>query len=233
MGRNGKRFEKAKELVGADKAYFIEEALDLLEKMPKAKFDESVDIALQLGVDPKNSDQMVRGAIALPHGLGKKVRVLVFAKGEKESEASKAGADHVGLNDLIEKIQGGWLEFDVVIATPDVMKDVTKLGKTLGTKGLMPNPKLGTVTFDIEKAVKDAKKGTSKYRIDKAGIVHCTLGKCSLGKEKLREHYTVLMEQIVRAKPASAKGVYLQKAFLSTTMGPSIALSKAELQKFM
>jgi large subunit ribosomal protein L1 len=204
------------------KEYPVEEAMAILKKLPAAKFDETVDMAIRLGVDPKHADQMVRGAIVLPHGIGKAVRVAVFAKGEKEREAREAGADYVGAEDLVEKIQGGWMEFDSAIATPDLMGQVGRLGKILGPRGLMPNPKLGTVTFDVGRAVREVKAGKVEFRVDKAGNVHVPIGKKSFPVEHLTANALALLEAIVRAKPAAAKGQYLRSITVSSTMGPGI-----------
>lgn len=208
----------------ATKRYLPEEAIGVLQACTAPKFDESVDVAVRLGVDPKKSDQGVRGSIALPHGLGKKVRVIVFAKGEKAKEAQAAGADAVGAEDLVEKIEKGWLDFDSAVATPDIMALVSKVAKILGPRGLMPNPKLGTVTMDVAKAVREVKAGKVEFRLDKAGIIHAPIGRRSFEKTQLAENLKTLMEAIVRAKPASAKGQYLRSVTVSTTMGPGIAL---------
>ena len=217
-----KRYRAAEALVDRAKSYSVEEAMDIVGKAPPAKFDESVDVSLRLGVDPKHADQMVRGAIVLPHGIGKTVRVAVFAKGEKEREAREAGADVVGAEDLVEKIQGGFMDFDSTIATPDLMGQVGRLGKVLGPRGLMPNPKLGTVTFDVGRAVREVKAGKVEFRVDKAGNVHVQVGKKSFPKEHLVANAMALLEAIVKAKPAASKGVYLRTVTLSTTMGPGI-----------
>jgi large subunit ribosomal protein L1 len=222
-----KRFKKAVELVDRDKLYSFEEALGILKGLPDTKFDESVDLALNLGVDPKHADQMVRGAIVMPHGTGKTVRILVFAKGEKEHEAKEAGADHVGAEELAKKIQDGWLEFDRVIATPDMMGVVGRLGKVLGPRGLMPNPKLGTVTPDVTRAVSEQKSGKVEYRVDKNGIIHCPIGKKSFDAEQLIGNAAALFEAISKAKPASTKGTYLKRVAISTTMGPGIRVDPA------
>jgi len=207
-----------------DKRYELTEGVELLLKTAYAKFDEGVDLAIRLGVDPKKSDQMVRGTAVLPHGTGKKVRVLVFAKGQKEKEALDAGADIVGGEDLIEKISKGWLEFDKAIATPDMMGLVSKLGKILGPRGLMPNPKVGTVTFDLEKAIKEIKAGKVEFKVEKAGIVHVPVGKVSFGFDRLSENIKTILEVILRAKPPTSKGIYLRSIGLSTTMGPGIKI---------
>jgi large subunit ribosomal protein L1 len=217
-----KREKGAQALYEQAKSYPVEEALAILKKLPGTKFDESVDISLRLGVDPKHADQMVRGAIVLPHGIGKTVRVAVFAKGEKEREARDAGADVVGAEDLVERIQGGFMDFDSTIATPDLMGQVGRLGKVLGPRGLMPNPKVGTVTFDVARAVREIKAGKVEFRVDKAGNVHVPVGKRSFAVERLVENAMTLLEAIVRAKPAAAKGQYLRSITLSSTMGPGI-----------
>ncbi len=217
-----KRYDAAAAKVERGRGYTVEEAVSLLKEMPAAKFDETVEMAFRLGVDPKHADQMVRGAVVLPHGIGKSVRVLVFAKGDKEREAREAGADYAGAEELIEKIQGGWTEFDSAIATPDLMGQVGKLGKLLGPRGLMPNPKLGTVTFDIARAVREAKAGKVEFRVDKAGNVHVPVGKKSFPSGSIVENAMALIESIMRAKPAAAKGQYLRSLTLSSTMGPGI-----------
>jgi large subunit ribosomal protein L1 len=223
MGRESKRFREAATQVDRTRLYPLAEAVDLLKNLPGAKFDESIELVIILGVDPKHADQMVRGAIVLPHGVGKSVRVLVFAKGEKEKEASEAGADHVGAEDLAKKIQEEtWLEFDRAIATPDMMGVVGRLGKILGPRGLMPNPKLGTVTMDVGQAVREQKSGKVEYRVDKAGIVHVAIGKKSFEAHQLVANAAALIETIVKAKPAASKGTYLKKISISTTMGPGI-----------
>lgn len=227
--KQGKRYASAVEKVRAfekpQQAY--EAAIDSLLALPKAKFDETFDIAFRLGVDPKQSDQNVRGAVTLPHGSGKSSRVLVFAKGPKAKEAEDAGADHVGAEELADKINGGWLEFDSVVATPDMMAVVSKVARVLGPKGLMPNPKVGTVTMDVKTVVGDLKKGRVEFRVDKAGIVHAPFGKVSMGKQKLAENFKALSDQLVRAKPSSVKGSYIQSAYMSTSMGPSVSVEVA------
>ena len=221
MAKKTKRRRQALEGLDPDKIYTLEEALAQLKALPAAKFDETVDIAINLGVDPKHADQMVRGAIVLPNGVGRSTRVLVFAKGDKEKEALEAGADHVGGDDLAKKIQDeGWFDFDRVIATPDMMGVVGRLGRVLGPRGLMPNPKLGTVTPNVGDAVRDQKAGKVEYRVDKAGIVHCGIGKVSFDAEKLYENASALLDVIMKAKPASTKGTYLKKIAVSSTMGP-------------
>ena len=225
MPKPGKRYRAANEAITPEKLYSLPEAMAVLKSAGGTKFDESVDVAINLGVDPRHADQMVRGAIVLPHGIGKSARILVFAKGAKEKEAKDAGADFVGGEDLAKKITDeGWLDFERVIATPDMMGLVGRLGRVLGPRGLMPNPKLGTVTADVTKAVSENKAGKVEYRVDKNGIVHCSIGKASFSSEQLLANATALIEAIVRAKPAAAKGTYLKKISLSTTMGPGIRI---------
>jgi large subunit ribosomal protein L1 len=232
MPRHGKRYRKGAEGIEAEKAYGLPEAISVLKAAPVAKFDESVELAINLGVDPKHADQMVRGALVLPHGTGKGVRVLVFAKGDKEKEATEAGADYVGAEDLAKKIQQeGWLEFDRVIASPDMMSVVGRLGKVLGPRGLMPNPKLGTVTADVGGAVRDQKAGKVEYRVDKNGIIHAAIGRVSFGEEQLLENASALIDAVVRAKPSAAKGTYMKKISLSTTMGPGIRIDPSSATK--
>ena len=223
-----KREKAAGTVYDREKAHGVEEAIGILEKLPRAKFDETVDLSLRLGVDPKHADQMVRGAVVLPHGIGKTVRVVVFAKGEKDREAREAGADVVGAEDLVERVQGGWLEFDSAIATPDLMGQVGRLGKVLGPRGLMPNPKLGTVTFDVSRAVREAKAGKVEFRVDKAGNVHVPVGKRSFNQTQLSANALALLEAIIRAKPSASKGQYLRTVTVSSTMGPAI---KVDVQK--
>ena len=213
-----------------DKRFELEEGVKLLLETAYAKFDEGVDVAIRLGVDPKKPDQMVRGTVVLPNGTGKKVRVLAFAKGQKEKEALDAGADIVGAEELIEKISKGWLEFDKAIATPDIMGQVSKLGKILGPRGLMPNPKVGTVTFDLERAVKEIKAGKVEFKVEKAGVVHVPVGKVSFGQDRLLENIKTLLEVILRAKPPTSKGVYLRSIALSTTMGPGIKIDPGQIR---
>jgi large subunit ribosomal protein L1 len=227
MASIGKKYSEARSKVDREKRYDMEEALDILPQISYAKFDETVELALRLGVDPRHSEQMVRGSVALPNGLGKKVRILVFAKGQKEKEAQDAGADHVGAEDLIEKIQKGWADFDKTISTPDMMGMVSKLGKILGPKGLMPNPKVGTVTFDIAKTVKEMKAGRVEFRVDKAGNLHVSVGKISFGKEKLLENINSLLEAVIRLKPPSSKGTYIKGIAVSATMSPGIKIDPA------
>jgi large subunit ribosomal protein L1 len=230
MSRKGKDFLKVKEQIEPGKRYTLQEAIDLSISTARAKFDETVDTAIRLGVNPAHADQMVRGSVVLPHGLGKTVRVLVFAKGEKEKEALEAGADVVGGDDLIEKIKGGWLEFDKAVATPDMMGSVGKIGKILGPRGLMPNPKVGTVTFDVAKAVEELKAGKVEFRVEKAGIVHSPVGKVSFGAEKLKDNIAALLETIIKLKPASSKGVYMKSIAISTTMGPGIKVDPLDVR---
>ncbi len=226
----GKNIKSSKELVDRTRTYGIDEALDLLKKTAFAKFDETVEISVRLGVDPRKADQMVRGAHVLPNGLGKTVRVLVFAKGEKAQEAESAGADYVGADDLAEKIQGGWFDFDTAIASPDMMGVVGKIGRLLGPRGLMPNPKVGTVTMDLARAVQEAKSGKIEYRVEKAGIIHAPVGKVSFDVVKLKENILSLLDVLVKAKPSTSKGIYLKKMSLSSTMGPGIHLDIPALQ---
>ena len=220
MPKQSKRYLKAEEARDLDELYALKDALQQVRDAPTAKFDETVDIAINLGVDPKHADQMIRGAIVLPNGVGRDTRVLVFAKGDKEQEARDAGADHVGGDDLAKKIQEGWFEFDRVIATPDMMGVVGRLGRVLGPRGLMPNPKLGTVTPNVGAAVRDQKAGKVEYRVDKAGIIHCGIGKVSFEGEKLWENASALLDMVLKAKPASTKGTYMKKVSVSSTMGP-------------
>lgn len=220
----GKKLKSAYERFDNLKEYSLDEALKLIKELSYAKFDETVEMAFNLGVDPKKTDQVVRGTVALPHGTGKKVRVLVFAKGEKEKEALEAGADYVGAEDLVEKIQKGWLDFDKAVATPDIMGLVGKLGKILGPRGLMPNPKLGTVTFDVAKAVKEIKAGKVEYKTDKAGVVHVPIGKVSFDAERLLENAKTVIDSVAKAKPSTSKGKYMKKIVISSTMGPGIKI---------
>jgi large subunit ribosomal protein L1 len=225
MAKRGKKYQEAVKLIDKNKVYEVTEAIELVKKAASAKFDETVEAAFRLGVDPKRADQQIRGAVVLPHGTGKVQRVLVFAKGEKAKEAEAAGADYVGDADLIAKIQGGWFDFDVVVATPDMMGEVGKLGRVLGPKGLMPNPKTGTVTFDVAKAVNEIKAGKIEYRVDKAGNIHAPIGKVSFDVEKLAENLAALTEALNRAKPAAAKGVYMKNVSISSTMGPGVRVA--------
>ncbi len=226
---SGKKFAAAKQQVKAS-AYTIEDAMPLVQKVKFAKFDETVEMALRLGVDPKHADQMVRGTVVLPHGLGRTKRVLAIAGGEKQKEAEEAGADLVGGEELVEKIQGGWLDFDAVVATPDMMKAVGRLGKVLGPRGLMPNPKTGTVTFEIAKAVKEIKAGKVEFRVDKTGIIHAPLGKTSFPTPHLVANAHALVDSVIRAKPAAAKGKYLRSVTVSSTMGPGIAIDTTAVE---
>lgn len=217
--------------INSQKKYTVDEAFAFIKEGATAKYDETVDVAFRLGIDPKQSDQQVRGAVVLPHGLGKSVRVIVFAKGAKEAEAKEAGADHVGGDDLVQKIQGGWMEFDTVIAAPDMMGVVSKVGKLLGPRGLMPNPKLGTVTMDVKKAVTDCKAGKSEFRNEKAGIVHASFGKVSFGPEKLKENLKTLVDTVLRLKPNTSKGIYIRGLSLSSTIGPGVRIDVSEFTK--
>ena len=230
MAKGGKKYQEAAKLVDASKLYEPEEAVALVKQTARAKFDETVEVAIRLGVDPKKQDQAVRGVVVLPHGTGKTQRVLVFAKGDKAKEAEAAGADYVGDVDLIHKIQQGWFEFDVCVATPDMMSEVGKLGRILGGKGLMPNPKAGTVTFDVAKAVQEIKAGKIEYRLDKAGQIHAPIGKVSFDADKLAENFRALVDAVNRSKPAAAKGVYLKSIAVSSTMGPSVRVNAAALR---
>jgi large subunit ribosomal protein L1 len=230
MGRVGKRFRKAKSLI-ENKAYKLEEALPLVKQMATAKFDETVELAMRLGVDPKHADQMVRGTVVLPHGLGKSKRVCVIASGEKIKEAEAAGADQVGGEELVSKIQEGWLDFDALIATPDVMKSVGKLGKILGPKGLMPNPKTGTVTFDLGKAVQEIKAGKVEFRVDKTAIIHTPVGKASFSAERLIDNARTLIDSVVKAKPAAAKGRYVRSIYVKSTMGPGVPVDVVTFER--
>jgi large subunit ribosomal protein L1 len=233
MANRGKKYSEARNKVDRSKRYELEEGVKALLETPYAKFDEGVDLAIRLGVDPKKPDQMVRGTVILPNGIGKKVRVLVFAKGQKEKEAQDAGADYVGAEDLVEKIGQGWLDFDKAIATPDMMGTVSKLGKILGPRGLMPNPKVGTVTFDVGKAVKEIKAGKVEFRVEKAGIVHVPVGKASFGFDRLLENVKALLEVILRVKPPTSKGVYLRSITLSSTMGPGVKIDPLNVRNVL
>lgn len=225
MAKTAKGYAQAREKVERERLYEPEEALDLVKELARAKFDETVEVAVRLGINPKHADQQVRGAVVLPNGIGKEVKVLVFAKGEKAKEAEEAGADYVGAEDLVTKIQEGWLDFDVAVATPDVMSIVGKLGKVLGPKGMMPNPKTGTVTMEVDKAVQEIKAGKVEYRADKTGIVHVPLGKVSFEKEKLVENFYTLIDTLIKAKPPGAKGQYMKSVAVSSSMGPGIKVS--------
>ena len=227
--KHGKKYVDSQKLVDRSNLYDIGEALDLAVKTGKAKFDETVEVHVKLGVDSRHADQQVRGAVVLPHGTGKTVRVLVFAKADKAQAATDAGADYVGAEELVSKIQGGWMDFDVVVASPDMMGVVGRLGKVLGPRGLMPNPKAGTVTPDVAKAVTDAKAGKIEYLLDKTNIIHCPIGKVSFGAEKLKENFDTLLNAIVRAKPAASKGQYIRSCVVASTMGPGIKINPAKV----
>ncbi|MGB4599890.1 MAG: 50S ribosomal protein L1 [Trichlorobacter sp.] len=229
MPKSAKKYTAAMQQIDRSKVYPLKTAVDVVKDVAFAKFDETVDVAVKLGVDPRHADQMVRGAVVLPNGLGKDVRVLVFAKGEKEKEAQDAGADFVGGDDLVAKIQEGWFDFDTAIATPDMMGVVGKIGKLLGPRGLMPNPKVGTVTFEIGKAVKESKAGKVEFRVEKAGIVHAPVGKVSFDADKLQGNILAIVEALVKAKPSAAKGTYIKKISLSSTMGPGINLDISDV----
>ncbi|HOI35909.1 MAG TPA: 50S ribosomal protein L1 [Bacillota bacterium] len=225
MPNRGKKYQGSAKLIDRSKLYEPAEAVKLIGEIAQAKFDETVEAHIRLGVDPRRSDQQVRGAVVLPYGTGKTKRVLVFAKGEKAHEAEEAGADYVGADDLAEKIRGGWMDFDITVATPDMMATVGKLGKILGPRGLMPNPKTGTVTFDVAKAIAEIKAGKVEYRVDKTGIVHVPIGKASFGEEKLMANLAVLMDAVVKARPAAAKGAYLKSISIAATMSPGVFIS--------
>ncbi len=225
--KKGKRYQESAKLVDSTKVYDAKEALEIIEKMPKPKFDQTVELHVKLGVDSKHADQQVRGTVVLPHGTGKTQRVLVFAKGDKAKEAQEAGADFVGAEELVPKIEKeNWFDYDVIVATPDMMGVIGRLGKVLGPKGLMPNPKSGTVTMDVKKAISEIKSGKVEYRLDKTNIIHLGFGKLSFGTEKLLENYTTIIEAIIKAKPAAAKGQYIKSISISTTMGPGLYVSE-------
>ncbi|UPU36946.1 50S ribosomal protein L1 [Geomonas paludis] len=228
-----KKLKEARAKVDRTKTYPLTDGLELVKSAAYAKFDETVDLVVKLGVDPRHADQMVRGAVVLPNGLGKDVRVLVFAKGEKEKEAREAGADYVGADDLVAKIQEGWFEFDTAIATPDMMGVVGKIGKLLGPRGLMPNPKVGTVTFDLARAIKESKSGKVEFRVEKAGIIHAPVGKVSFSAETLKQNVTALVEALQKAKPAAAKGTYMKKVSVSSTMGPGVNIDLADISAIL
>lgn len=229
MAKHGKKYQESAKLIEADKVYDPEEAILLIQKMPSVKFDATLEVSVKLGVDPKHADQQVRGAVVLPNGTGKTKRVLVFAKGEKAKEAELAGADFVGAEDMVEKIQGGWTDFDVAVATPDMMGTVGRLGKILGPKGLMPNPKVGTVTMDVTRALNEIKAGKIEYRTDKAGNIHAPLGRMSFESEKLLQNYFTLIETLIKAKPSAAKGTYVRNITLSSTMSPGVPVNTLKL----
>ncbi|MBM0067843.1 50S ribosomal protein L1 [Alkalicoccobacillus gibsonii] len=231
MAKKGKKYQEALKLVDKDTSYSPVEAIELVKKTATAKFDESVEVAVRLGVDPKKADQQIRGAVVLPNGTGKTQRVLVFAKGEKAKEAEAAGADYVGEEDFINKINQGWFEFDVIVATPDMMAQVGKLGRVLGPKGLMPNPKTGTVTFDVTKAVNEIKAGKVEYRVEKSGNVHVPIGKVSFEDDKLVENFKTIIDTLLKAKPSAAKGTYMRNVSIASTMGPGIRVNVSSLSK--
>jgi len=222
LKKRSKRYQQAIELYDREKLYHPKEAVEIIKKMPTSRFDDTVEVAFRLGVDPRKADQMIRGTVSLPHGTGKEMRVLVIAQGDNARDAEAAGADFVGGAELLEKIQGGWFEFDAMVATPDMMSQVGKLGKLLGPRGLMPNPKAGTVTFEVDKAVSDIKAGKVEYRVDRQGNLHLILGKKSFDEQSLLENYVTVLEEIIRAKPAAAKGRYIKSITISTTMGPGV-----------
>ena len=228
--KHGKKYVESTKLVESTKVYESAEAFDLVCKTAKAKFDETVELHVRLGVDSRHADQQVRGAVVLPNGTGKKVRTLVFCKADKEQAAKDAGADYIADNDTVAKINGGWMDFEVVIATPDMMGVVGRLGKVLGPRGLMPNPKAGTVTPDVAKAVQEAKAGKIEYRLDKANIIHCPIGKASFGAEKLEQNFNALMEAVAKAKPAAAKGQYIKSCTVSSTMGPGVKVNTTQVE---
>ncbi len=231
VAKHGKKYQEATKLIDRDQVYSAEEAIELVKKASTAKFDETVEVAVRLGVDPKKADQQIRGAVVLPNGTGKTQRVLVFAKGEKAKEAEAAGADYVGDEDYINKINQGWFDFDVIVATPDMMGQVGKLGRVLGPKGLMPNPKTGTVTFEVEKAVNEIKAGKVEYRVDKAGNIHCPIGKVSFETNKLVENLTTIVDTLVKVKPAAAKGTYMKNIAVASTMGPGVKVNVGSIAK--
>lgn len=234
MATKGKKYTEVREKVDPKKAYTVDEAVGLIEETKTAKFDETVEVSVKLGIDPRQANQQIRTGLVLPHGIGKDIKVLVFAKGEKEKEAKSAGADFVGLEDMIDKISNeNWLGFDVSIATPDVMSTVAKLGKVLGPRGLMPTPKVGTVTFDIEQAVKEAKAGRIEVKNDKGGVVHAPIGKVSFGAEKLRDNFLVFMESLTKMKPSSSKGTFIRKITVSNTMGPGVRVDSLNVREVL
>lgn len=229
MAQRGKKYQEAAQLIDPELEYTLEEACDLVKKTSTANFDESVDIDLRLGVDPRHADQMVRGSVSLPHGTGKEIRVLALVSEAKQEEAEEAGADHVGLDEYIEKIEDGWTDVDVIVATPDVMGKIGKLGRVLGPRGLMPNPKSGTVTNDVAEAIKEVKTGKIDFRVDKYGILHASIGKVSFDASELRENALAFLRTVMRLRPASAKGLYIRSAYMSSTMGPSIPLNRSSV----
>ncbi len=231
MSKHGKNYMKAVEKIDRSKIYDAMEAVELIKEVSNAKFDESVEAAVRLGVNPRHADQMIRGTVVLPNGTGKSQSVLVFAKGDKAKEAEEAGADYVGAEDMVAKIEGGWTDFDVAVATPDMMGMVGKLGRVLGPKGLMPNPKTGTVTFELKNAIAEIKAGKIEYRVDKAGIIHAPIGKVSFTADQLHENLSVLIDVLIKAKPASAKGNYMRSVTVSSTMGPGISVNPQSVQK--
>lgn len=233
MPKHGKQYRKAAETIDRSKLYELQEAVELVRKSDCAKFDESIDIAVRLGIDPRHADQMVRSSVILPHGIGKTVRVLVFAKGEKESEALAAGADHAGSDEMVKKIQEGWLDFDKTIATPDMMGAVGKIGRILGPRNLMPNAKLGTVTFDIARAVTETKKGKVDFRADKAGVIHALVGKRSFSADKLTDNIVSFIDKLIQLKPSASKGVYLRTISLSSTMGPGVKIDPLHVRSLI
>lgn len=233
MPKRGKKYRNSAEGLDSEKVYELEEAVEFVQKAKYAKFDESVDIAVKLGVDPRHADQMVRSSVLLPHGTGKEVKVLVFAKGEKEAEAKEAGADYVGSDELIEKIKDGWFDFDKTVATPDMMGEVGKIGRMLGPRNLMPNAKLGTVTFDVGRVVEEIKKGKVDFRVDKAGIVHAAVGKSSFAQDQLVENIVAFVDKLIQLKPSSSKGIYLRNISISTTMGPGVKVDPLQVRSLM
>ena len=234
MATKGKKYNEIRELIDPKKSYTVDEAIKLIEETKSAKFDETVEVSVKLGIDPRHANQQIRAGLVLPHGIGKDITVLVFAKGEKEKEAQNAGADYVGLEDMIDKIsKENWLDFDVSIATPDVMSTVAKLGKVLGPRGLMPTPKVGTVTFDIEQAVKEAKAGKIEVKNDKGGVVHAPIGKVSFGSDKLRDNFLVFMESLTKMKPTSSKGTFVRKITLANTMGPGVKVDFVNVREVL
>jgi len=231
MPKHGKKYDEVKKSIGTKETYALDQAMKLLEETKTARFDETVEVAVKLGIDPRQANQQIRAGMVLPHGIGKDIRVAVFAKDEKQKEARDAGADHVGLDDLIEKISGeGWLEFDVSIATPDVMNIVAKLGKVLGPRGLMPSPKVGTVTSDVAQAVKEAKAGRIEVKNDKGGVVHAPIGKVSFGPEKLKDNFLVFMDTLIKMKPATSKGTFVKRITVANTMGPGIKVDFVDVR---